>query len=275
MPALEPASSGAGASSTSSTWSSIPPAWVADAFKPERTIALKESIRGMEAQLADLVFQSSSPGQWMDWLRVPLACATVAGNLAVVKRLLTAGVTLQSPSTQLPPPPLLHEAAKSGNESVVDELLLAGANVHEKDSSRYSRTALHSAAAAGGDAVVRTLIRAGADVDVLDARGRSPLHDACAHGHRNVVVFLLLNGACAQNVFEEEEPLLHLAAINNHPGVIRDLLSFGNVSVGCYNAQGRSGTREVAGHSYERCHVPFPGATAVGFSHCMRCLYRD
>lgn len=263
MSALRTSYSGPGTSSTSSTSSWIPPAWVAHEF--ESTAALRLSIRDMGAELTDLVFQNASPGQSMDWVRVPLECAVATGNLSAVKRLLTAGVKTATPPQRMQPAPLLHLAAQGGNESVVEELLKAGVNMNEKDSSHDNRTALHCAASAGNDAAVRVLASAGADVDVLDANGRTPLHDACIFGHRGVVVFLLLKGACAQKGSREKHPALHLAAINNHPGVIEDLLSFGNVSIGHFDDHGRSGTCRVAGKkNCKHYYVQYHGATAVG-----------
>ena len=60
----------------------------------------------------DLVFESSRPGPFMDWLRVPLECAVATGNLAAVKRLLTAGVKTKTPPERLRTAPLLHLAAQ-------------------------------------------------------------------------------------------------------------------------------------------------------------------
>lgn len=236
MPALASASSGAGASSTSS---SIPPARVADGLGPERTTALRESIRGMEAQLVDLVFAQPNPGWLMAWLRRPLVGAVAGGNLAVVRRLLVAGVVAKTtPEISQPSAPLLHIAAVAGQQNVVEEVLKAGVDVDEADSVRQDRTALHCAAMFGRDHVVRALISAGANIDVLDATGRTPLHYACTLGHRAVVVFLLLSRACTRTTASEEDTPLHLAAARNHAGVIEDLFSFGKDFTGSTNAHG-------------------------------------
>lgn len=196
-PQLKPAPSGAGASSASSASSSVPPTWVAGGLDPERTAALRQSIRGMGAQLADLVFQSASPGLLLDWIRVPLECAAAAGNLSGVKRLLAAGVKTETLLERSRSAPLLLLAAENGSEGVVKEQLKAGMDVHESDSSRDSRPALHCAVAAGNGASVRALIGAGARVNVLDANGWTPLHHACTQGHRGVVLLFLLKGARA------------------------------------------------------------------------------
>ena len=112
MSALEPVSPSSGGSSNSLNSPSIPRASVAGAFESKRILALRESIRCMEANLVDLVFESSRPGPFMDWLRVPLECAVATGNLAAVKRLLTAGVKTKTPPERLRTAPLLHLAAQ-------------------------------------------------------------------------------------------------------------------------------------------------------------------
>ena len=116
--------------------------------------------------------------------------------------------------------------------------------VHETDIARDNRSALHCAA---NDAAVRALTSVGVDINLKDGKGRTPLHYACKNGHCGVVVFLLLKGARAQEDFEKEWSTLHLAAANNHPGVIEDLISFGNVPIERHDTLGRSGTRGVGG----------------------------
>ena len=59
--------------------------------------ARRKSIRGMEAELVELVFHNLSQEQILDWLRVPLGCATAVGNLAVLKRMLATGLTIEKP----------------------------------------------------------------------------------------------------------------------------------------------------------------------------------
>eukprot|EP00904_Undaria_pinnatifida_P013050 jgi/Undpi1/8876/HiC_scaffold_25.g11338.m1 len=262
MPVREPASDGeVGGCSASAT---MPPTWNPDAFECDRTSSMRASIRGMEVQLMDLVFQNSTSERLMDWLKVPLECAASAGKLAVVKHLLVAGVKTEAPPERSRPAPLLHLAAKGGSEGVVDELLKAGVDVHETDGARRNRTALHCAAAEGSDAVVRVLVGAGARIDVKDTTGRTPLDLACNNGHRGVVVFLLLNGACGQDVIADEYAPVLLAAANNHSGVIEDLLSFGSVSFGRNDEIGQSGTcGGVGGKTCERSHVSYQELVAL------------
>lgn len=210
--------------------------------------AMREAIRGMEAEVVDLVFSGSSalsatPGRLADWLKVPLECATASGNLSAVERLLAAGVGTEPPSHGTRPGLLLHTAAGSGNAPVIEAILKDGAKVGEVDKERHDRTALHVAAASGRDAAVRAIASAPeANVDAVDTRGWTPLHVAANAGHRGAVVFLLLKGANAQlKTIREGDSPLHLAAANNHPGVIEDLLALGNACVGLCNNAGQTG----------------------------------
>ncbi|CAM9467288.1 unnamed protein product [Laminaria digitata] len=110
----------------------------------------------------------------------------------------------------------------------------------------------------------------------MDAYGRTPLHDACINGNRGVVVFLLLNGACAQVESDKGYPPLHLAAMHNNPGVIQDLLAFGNVCIESYNREGQSALFLAAQSGRVEACVALlrGGASAVGpaGSHGMTCL---
>lgn len=240
--------------SASSTTSSCAASVEDDELDVIRADAMRDNLRGMEAELVDLVLETSSAWQWMDWLRVPLECATATGSLRVVKHLLSIGVETGSPPRRSRPRPLLHAAASNGNAEIVEELVKAGADVHEVDRNHNDRTALHCAAASGADAAVRALSSAGAFVDTADTRGWTPLHLAAKMGHRGVVVFLLLKGANAlgATVPEGDSPL-HLAANNNHAGVIEDMLALGNACVGCCNAHGQTGTTAVYGIVVHGC----------------------
>lgn len=205
----------------------------------------RQALRGMEAELVDLVLGNACTSVWMEWLRLPLQCATSSGSLDSVKRLLGAGVSWKAASSYgTRSGPLLHTAAASGNEGVVEELIRAGADVHAVDGRRSNRTALHVAAAEGTENSARALISAGAAVDARDSRGWTPLHVACLCGHRGVVVFLLLKGADAlTKTLREGDTPLHLAASGGHEGVISDLLEFGHACVSCGN-----NARETALH---------------------------
>lgn len=174
MPAVETTSYGVGPPSASSSSSSIPPEWVADALEPERIPALRESIGGMESQLVDLALDSASPGLFMDWLRMPLRCATDLGDLAALKRLLAAGVETELPPERLRPAAFLHLAVESGREGVVQEVLKARVDLHETDSDGENGSALHGATATGSEAAVRALVGAGASIDAVDASGWTP-----------------------------------------------------------------------------------------------------
>ena len=233
----------------SSTSVLAPSSWADDNndyFDCPTADTVRRALRGMESELVDLVLKNSLAGAWMDWLRVPLECATTTGRLGAVKRLLAAGVETSIPPRRPSPGPLLHSAATNGNAGVVCELLKAGADVHEVDKTCSDRTALHFAAASGAEDAVLELVRAGAKVEAADSRGWTPLHVAAKVGHRAVVVFLLLKGSqTLRTALPEGDTALHLAASENHAGVIEDLVTLGNACVACPNSNGQTGTWHI------------------------------
>ena len=228
MPASELAFSGAAVSSTSSY---IPPRGIHDAFDSESTSTLRQSIRGIEAQLVDLVCQSWTLEELIGWLRVPLECAAFTGNAAALKRLLAAGVTIEVPPGRRQPLTLLHLAAKSGNAGAVEKFVRAGVDVYETGSALDDGAALHCAAAARNDAVVRALARTKTDVGALNARGSSLLQYACVSGNQDVWYFRCGNEPVRKSSRRKDTHFLSLAAIHKHPGVIEDLLAFPLVAV--------------------------------------------
>ncbi|CAN0277256.1 unnamed protein product [Ectocarpus sp. 6 AP-2014] len=232
--------------------------------------AMREAIRGMESELVDLVFSGGSrapPRELEDWLKVPLEYATASGNLAVVKRLLSAGVGTDPPSNGMRLRLLLHTAAGSGNAGVIEEVLKSGASVDEVDKDRNDRTALHVAAMSGCDAAVRAIASdPRAVVNVADTRGWTPLHFAANAGYRGVVVFLLLKGAKSWlKIASTGDSPLHLAAANNHAGVIEDLLTLGRAPVGLCNGTGQTALHVAARlHRLGACIALLRGGATVG-----------
>ncbi|CAM9138071.1 unnamed protein product [Ectocarpus fasciculatus] len=232
--------------------------------------AMREAIRGMESELVDLVFSGSSrapPRELEDWLKVPLEYATASGNLAVVKRLLAAGVGTDPPSNGMRLRLLLHTAAGSGHAGVIEEILKSGASVDEVDKDRNDRTALHVAAMSGCDAAVRAIASdPRAVVNVADTRGWTPLHIAANAGYRGVVVFLLLKGAKSWlKIASTGDSPLHLAAANNHAGVIEDLLTLGRAPVGMCNGAGQTALHVAARlHRLGACIALLRGGATVG-----------
>ncbi|CAB1107512.1 unnamed protein product [Ectocarpus sp. CCAP 1310/34] len=232
--------------------------------------AMREAIRGMESDLVDLVFSGSSrapPRELEDWLKVPLEYATASGNLAVVKRLLSAGVGTDPPSNGMRLRLLLHTAAGSGNAGVIEEVLKSGASVDEVDKDRNDRTALHVAAMSGCDAAVRAIASdPRAVVNVADTRGWTPLHIAANAGYRGVVVFLLLKGAKSWlKIASTGDSPLHLAAASNHAGVIEDLLTLGRAPVGMCNGAGQTALHVAARlHRLGACIALLRGGATVG-----------
>ena len=87
----------------------------------------------------------------------------------------------------------LCKAASKGNLAEVKRLITAGADLNALDS--YGATALHRAAIKNRPKIAKMLLAAGADVDVNSSRGHTALHWATQSGNAEVVKVLLDAGA--------------------------------------------------------------------------------
>ena len=111
--------------------------------------------------------------------RTPLDHAT--GNLWK-----TTPELLKSKGGKPGPKPTLHHAAFTGDLAAVKRLVSAGADLAQRDDWQLpprNWTPLHYAAAGGDEAVIRHLILAGADVRAIDYSGWTPMVAALVNQH--------------------------------------------------------------------------------------------
>jgi ankyrin repeat protein len=121
----------------------------------------------------------------------PLHRAAFSGDVRKVRRLIAAGVPLDTRSTHpggCAGATPLHLAVAGGWAVVVELLLDAGAGPAATDDAGY--TSLHLAAERGELPIVRLLLRAGADVTALIGE-TTPL-DLARRGRHGVVAGLLM-----------------------------------------------------------------------------------
>jgi ankyrin repeat protein len=132
--------------------------------------------------------------------RQALMAAVVAGDLAVVRRLLAAGAVVDE---RYPffngfnddHTPLL-VACRDGHTEIVGELLRAGADVNAVEPT-FGAVPLHKAVYNGHADITGLLVgQAGVDLDFQGiTNGYTPLHDALWHGYEDCARLLLGAGA--------------------------------------------------------------------------------
>ncbi|TPP66477.1 Poly (ADP-ribose) polymerase [Fasciola gigantica] len=90
---------------------------------------------------------------------------------------------------------VIFDACRSGDVALVKKLLNSGISVNITDTSGRKSTPLHFAAGYGRREVVELLLEHGADVAARDDGGLVPLHNACSFGHLEVVHIMLAAGS--------------------------------------------------------------------------------
>lgn len=169
--------------------------------------ALTTSIRKANQDIFQLLLQngaSTEVGQvepaYYDSLSLPIHCAASAGNINILRTLLTRG--LEVDSTLIPDGwTALFHAAKAGHEDVLRLLI----NDYGADANRRANKgtiAIHTAAYHNHEKCIEVFIDAGVDVNIRGRAGRTALHWAAQEGSIEAVRILLERNA---NVFMEEE----------------------------------------------------------------------
>jgi ankyrin repeat protein len=154
-----------------------------------------------------------------------VANAAMQDDTAAVRKLLASGSNVNV--AQGDGMTALHWAAERGDLALTNVLVKAHANL--KATTRIgSYTPLQIASKGGNAAVVRALINAGADVNAVTTSGATALHLAAASGNADAVTALIEKGANV-NAKESEwgQTPLVFAAEYDRADVIRVLLKHG------------------------------------------------
>ncbi len=130
------------------------------------------------------------------WVTQDFPSVAASGNVALVTRMLDAGLTPDWTMADGGATALML-AARSGERETVDLLLARGADANHRNAQGL--TALHMAlfkpSARLHGPVVASLLAAGADPDAVDGEGQRPLQRAFLHGMVEIATALIDAGA--------------------------------------------------------------------------------
>ncbi|MDI1486543.1 MAG: hypothetical protein OHK93_005774 [Ramalina farinacea] len=169
--------------------------------------ALATSIKKTNYDLFQLLLQngaSTAVGQVQhphyDTLALPIHCAASAGNIGILRALLTKDLDIDSALIPDGWTALFH-AAKEGHEDLLRLLI----NEYGADANRRANkgtVAIHTAAYHNHEKCIEVFLDAGVDVNIRGRAGRTALHWAAQEGSIDAVRVLLERNA---NVFIEEK----------------------------------------------------------------------
>ncbi|KAI8787368.1 ankyrin-3 [Biomphalaria glabrata] len=148
---------------------------------------------------------------------IPLLMAVEAGNVLVIKELLTqngqAQITCRRTDTG---DTALHLACRKKDLETVKLLVDAGINLDLKN--KDGQTAVHISTWEGDENVLRYLYSVGANFNVQDKLERMPLHIAAERGHTDLVEFLISHcKATLTDRTQDGSTLIHIASKYGHP----------------------------------------------------------
>ncbi|CBJ33147.1 ankyrin repeat protein [Ectocarpus siliculosus] len=184
----------------------------------EKNKAAKETLKGEEERVLDLMLDTRCPHEMSEWLAAPLESAVARGDEGLAQKLVQAGAKIGGVA--------LHEAVRRGHIAIAELLLENGASVHD-DEDDYG-TPLHAAAEGGSVEAARLLLLNGADIDDQDCDHTTPLSRAITKGHISMVEALLAAGAdLTVRLNEFDMSFLDFAASSQDVEILRMLIDHG------------------------------------------------
>nr|XP_055076899.1 transient receptor potential cation channel, subfamily N, member 1 isoform X1 [Misgurnus anguillicaudatus] len=150
--------------------------------------------------------------------RLPLLLAVEAGNVGIVRELLSSqsepqlrAVKSENGDT------VLHISCRRKDVETAKVLVESGANPDSQNNEW--QTPLHIAAFQGDENMLKFLYHCKANPNILDKMDRSPLHIAAEQGHTSVVEILTEKfKSCVLARTKDGNTLLHIASQCGHPG---------------------------------------------------------
>jgi ankyrin repeat protein len=151
-----------------------------------------EYLLALPAVAAAGCVNAADPEGW-----TPLASATAAGHVTVVRALLGAGASPGARTSGGQAPLHYHKGRVEVIDALLPAVVAAGGPGAVDARDKAGQTALHRAAGPGHVAAARALLAAGASVNARDAFGRTPLSYAAEELRPEMVSLLLGAGADA------------------------------------------------------------------------------
>ena len=180
----------------------------------------RNSLKGVESIVFDLVFEATTGDEWARWLKLPMEMAAAKGNDALVAMLMRAGAPVGL---------ALRKYLERGGREMVEKILeeRPGASEDFVIGEGEGDSPIHFAAGSGSQDIVRSLLQRGAEKDFRGNYGRTPLHLAAQRGHLGAVQALLEAGASVHLRDADGETVLCVAARYGHVEVVRALIEHG------------------------------------------------
>ncbi|CAN0125752.1 unnamed protein product, partial [Hapterophycus canaliculatus] len=184
-------------------------------------------LEGVEDTIFKLVCDRATPGQWAEWLRVPLEHAAGTGDQHLMDKLLRAGANGRAGWRGCHGKTLLHAGVEGGNENVVATLLRTAGKEVNTMVRVTGYTPLHQAVLDGKETIAKMLLMVRADVNVLGGKADGVLHLAIERGHVELAEMMLLRGADPNVRGHDGSFPMHLAIRRGQNGLIRSLIQTG------------------------------------------------
>nr|XP_027223762.1 serine/threonine-protein phosphatase 6 regulatory ankyrin repeat subunit A-like [Penaeus vannamei] len=176
----------------------------------------------------------------------PLHLATIAGNKAVVKYLISKGADISALDNEKHT--VIHWATVCGEVELLELLIEAGANpstpdIHGAYPLHYAAQMCGPNSEMGNDIrvglmVLRKLLQSGVDVSVTDQDGRQPLLWAASAGSADAILALVNAGASVSAEDKDGLTALHCAASRGHLDCLDCLVTLCGAEVDTLDSNG-------------------------------------
>jgi ankyrin repeat protein len=187
-----------------------------------REYPLTLAVRYGRNDTVELLLQGCCAVKCEEIMTSVLTAAILAGQVEMVKLLLTSGAPVSGSENEKP----IHIASRMGHMEIVSLLLQNGASLTSRTDS--GNTALHLASEAGQMSLVKYLAELQIDsLYSLNYENETPLHLAARNGRDYIVTYFAENGCNINSTSANSATCLHVACENGHYTTVECLLKHG------------------------------------------------